>query len=268
MTPTSLPALGFRDDCACVECGMHAGDRDRMKADLAAARAEIAAMAKGTSHDCDIIADGADTEEQLRADLMGQRDAYSLLADDLTAERIEVARLRGEVANRNQRALDGDNAVAAISGVMDTLDKAEATLAAERIEIAHLREAFVTMERAANQHETERDRALADLDDAATAINEAMDILGLAGIDQPITVVDAARSRMDDLAAARAEELATHRALDATLEYLRDVKADLAAARAVLDSAEPYGVWPDLNSPHGFLRVDSAKWQAWQGRKR
>jgi len=106
-------------------------------------------------------------------------------------------------------------------------------LDAERIEVARLREAFVTMERAANQHETERDRALADLDDAATAINEAMDILGLAGIDQPITVVDAARSRMDDL----------------------------AAAKAVLDGAVVVPMTTKVE-----LIVENETWLAWQGR--
>ena len=100
-------------------------------------------------------------------------------------------------------------------------EASQKALSAERIEVAHLREAFVTMERAANQHETERDRALADLDDAATAINEAMDILGLAGIDQPITVVDAARSRMADLAAVRVEN-EDYRAALATTEQARD----------------------------------------------
>jgi len=37
-------ASAFRDDCACVECGMHAGDRDRMTADLAAERIENARL--------------------------------------------------------------------------------------------------------------------------------------------------------------------------------------------------------------------------------
>ena len=66
---------------------------------LAEKDAEIAAMAKGTSHDCDIIADGADTEEQLRADLMGQRDAYDILLDHANELERANAALRADIAN-------------------------------------------------------------------------------------------------------------------------------------------------------------------------
>ena len=119
----------------------------------------------------------------------------------------------------------------------DQRDDCKRDLEAANIEVAHLREAFVTMEQAANQRETERDLALADLDDAATAICAAFDVLGLAGIDQPITIVDAARSRMDDL----------------------------AAARAVLESAEE--VTYITTAPDDLmLRVDRAAWLAWQER--
>jgi len=46
------------------------------------------------------------------------------------------------------------------------VERTQAALAAERIEVAHLREAFVTMERAANQHETDLAAARAVLETA------------------------------------------------------------------------------------------------------
>jgi len=72
-----------------------------------------------------------------------------------------------------------------------------------------------------------------------------------------------------ELEAARAEELATHRALDATLEYLRDVKADLAAARAVLDSCADLGItYPHMDTNLIDLMANRAAWLKWQGRSR
>jgi len=97
-------AIAFRDDCACVECGMHAGDRDRMTADLAAARQKIVEY---ESHG----------------------------PDGHNVTNLQFHAVRHE-------------------------------LEAERIEVAHLREAFVTMERAANQHEADLAAARAVLDGA------------------------------------------------------------------------------------------------------
>ena len=54
--------------------------------------------------------------------------------------------------------------------------------------------------------------------------------------------------------------------VDMLAREVRRLTAEVETARAVLESAEVYGVWPDLNSLHGFLKVDSAAWRAWRAR--
>ena len=172
-----------------------------------------------------------------RTDLPALREAVALGLLDRRQQNAlldEVEALEHGIADVLNAAM-GDHNMSIVDGVQLLAD----TLAAERIEVAHLREAFVTMEQAANQRETERDLALADLDDAATAICAAFDVLGLAGIDQPITIVDAARSRMADLAAARtSDKRAWDEAVQARIDgaenlmlLTHELQADLAALR-------------------------------------
>jgi len=203
-----------------------------------------------------------------RTDLPALREAVALGLLDRRQQNAlldEVEALEHGIADVLNAAM-GDHNMSIVDGVQLLAD----TLAAERIEVAHLREAFVTMEQAANQRETERDLALADLDDAATAICAAFDVLGLAGIDQPITIVDAARSRMADLAAARtSDKRAWDEAVQARIDgaenlmlLTHELQADLAAAKAVLDSAIVIEGPGDIT----LQVLDRAAWLAWQAR--
>jgi hypothetical protein len=97
-------------------------------------------------------------------------------------------------------------------------------LEAERIENTHLREAFVTMERAYNT-------AQADL--AA-----ASDATGLAGVKAPLSLVDA----------------------------IHQLKSDLAAARAVLETARLF--YGHGGPTYTTVLVDRAAWLAWKERAR
>ena len=195
-------------------------------------------------------------------------------------------------------------------------EASQKALSAERIENAHLREAFVTMERAANQHETDliAERALlahcsvvlaertVERDAARAALEEAE-----AGIDAQHAEITAMQQECDRRAAEtglycrekalrdRADEAeakaaqyqidwmaAKHEFGDAVAKLRADLVAmtakrdaifeeatatgrDLAAARAVLETARDLP--EDGPAPQWLIQVDRAAWLAWQARQ-
>jgi len=94
--------------------------------------------------------------------------------------RAEVERLRGEVVNRNRRALDGDKAVEALENVHAYYEGLEAEVERLREEAGKKqasldagREAFVALSLRAAQAEAERDEARGDAESWERMFGEA-----------------------------------------------------------------------------------------------
>ena len=140
------------------------------------------------------------------------------MADQIVALKADLAAARAQLHTLENKCVVSESAYT---------QQLEADLAAERIENTHLREAFVTMEKAYNTAE-------ADLAAARTSEKRAWD--------------EAVQARIDG---AENLMLLTH-----------ELQADLAAAKAVLDSAIVIEGPGDIT----LQVLDRAAWQAWQAR--
>ncbi len=137
----------------------------------------------------------------------------------------------------------GDMDAAGIVALRNAADAMLDEVEAERIENAHLREAFVTMEKAYNVEHRRHSDLLGLLSEFYPAEADIRECL--------------TRSRAD-LAAAKAH------AEDS--QDVDEMEADLAAARAVLDTILEVG--HDDDHPAVMALLDRAAWQAWQERGR
>jgi hypothetical protein len=129
-------------------------------------------------------------------------------------------------------------------------DELKADLAAERIENAHIREAFRTMEKSANQQETdlERERLRLAACGVAAMQNTPASVAERIGPGHPYY-----SASYGDVCRAVDREMA--------------LRADLSAARAVLDSCGTFTTDPEMpDVVFVNLRVDRAAWTAWKER--
>jgi hypothetical protein len=160
--------------------------------------------------------------------------------------------------------MDAAGIVALRNAADAMLDEVEA----ERIENAHLREAFVTMEKAYNvEHRRHSDLLglLSEFYPAEADIRECLtrSRADLAAITAAVTAYVSAEAKaswsvrdITLLAKAHAEDS----------QDVDEMEADLAAARAVLDTILEVG--HDDDHPAVMALLDRAAWQAWQERGR
>jgi hypothetical protein len=130
-------------------------------------------------------------------------------------------------------------------GVFDVLPALLDELEAERTENTRLSEAFITMERAANQREAENarlrredERVVAELARTLAVLSEVADpVAGVRILGPNEHLADLAKRRMDERDEARSEahrnfHLSTGTLVDEALSKREQAEADLAALRA------------------------------------
>ena len=158
----------------------------------------------------------------------------------------EVEALEHGIADVLNAAM-GDHNMSIVDGVQLLAD----TLAAERIEVAHLREAFVTMEQAANQRETERDGWIESARQFSRNEDYYRGLLDQIGVTFGTPAYTSDDGSLQD-AVLRAK----------VPDLVAGLRADLAAARAVLDRGETLGGYSTASRVD--IQVDRAAWLAWQ----
>jgi hypothetical protein len=202
------------------------------------------------------------------------------MADDLTALREAVARLRDELrslyGHRHGFAVENCAHCARLEairsvieyetceGVLALLDEVEA----ERIEVAHLRTAFMEMERGYNDGQAVLND-LRDLHDGEWPVDRyAETLIALAALQQEHDGCVAPEHLRQEREARVHAEAALAAARDEVIKWAAEVSkvnVQVEMARAVLDGAAVE--FEDRRISYTTIQVDADAWAAWQARK-